>query len=487
MSNLDAIYDYYEDKFTSWNPVMNFVMELKYRYFGYFGKFDYCKSDNMVEFWANALNEVGVTKYADVLKYVKVVEHCGLSLFKYNSIAVYNDDTDIALTDLWSMYDGFYRECRGVVVDIRNDELVIAPYAKFFNLNELEETMYDNIVDYMNKNNLTTKDLEFTEKIDGCIICARWYHDELVVSASGSLDTKINPVIGWATNYIKNHENYLNLIRWFSDFLILDKSTTFMFECICPLESHVVEYDDNQHGLYLIGMRNIKTGFTHHYDEVISMATAWRIPTTTMYKDYTLDHVISKMDDAVGTTHEGFVMNIKHKDGFRVKIKYSDYVQLASIIDGLSKNKIVKYVYNDELDDIKSILRTKNKLIVLDELEKCEATVNEYISTYNTLFNIYTTEVRNMAENGCKIAEIMKYIMKLDPKYVRGDVINAYKGLDVYMKNPYYQLTKQGSRNSKDIGYLTFNNIVDRLEEMKTILQEDTVIETLERNVDHEL
>lgn len=487
MANLTDIYDYREDKFSSWNPVMRFVMELKYRYFGYFGKFDYYKTDNPVEYWANELKRVDVTKYSDMLKYVKVVGYGNLVLFKYNSIAVYNDDSGITLTDIWSMYAGFYRECRGVVIDIYNDELVITPYEKFFNLNEIEETMYDSIIEYMNRNKLTTNDLEFTEKIDGCLICARWYNDELVVSASGSLDPKINKVISWAENYIKSNNDYLILIQGFFNSGYVNRRLTFMFECICPLEHHVVDYDERQYGLYLIGIRNTKTGETYSYTNVIGVADVWEILSTTMYKNYTLDQVISKMDDPVGSTHEGFVMNIKGENGFRVKIKYSDYVQLASIIENMSRNKIVQYVYNKELDDIKSILRTKDKFIVLDEIQRCEDVINDYSMAYDKLIVLYSSRVSDMDRNGSSIQEIMKYIQTLKPAYIRADLINIYKGLSTYMSNPYYQLIKPGSRKSNDIGYLSFDTVVERIKEVEEILRKETVNLTLERSIDHEL
>lgn len=491
MSNLDTIYDYKKEEFISWNPVFNFVMELKYRYFGYFGRFDYSKSDNMVQYWANALNDAGVTKYADVLKYVKVIAYNELVLFKYNIIAVHNDkgypdeeDTGITITDLWSMYDGFYRECRGVVIDILNDMLVITPFEKFFNLNEIEETMYDNIIEYMTKNGITMNDLEITEKIDGCIISVRYYNGRTYISGSGSLDPEINHVIGWVDEYIHHNDNISKMIRCGNDSGFM---RTYMFECICPLETHVVEYSEDQYGLYLIGIRDVKYGFTLNYDSVIKTAEYYGVKTTKMYKDYTLDDLIAKMDDSVGSTREGFVVNIDQVTGFRIKIKYSDYVQLSAIMNNLSRNNIVKYVYNNELDDIKSILRTKNKLIILEEIGRCESIISDYERIYKRLVELYYSKVDEMARFGSDIVTIMNYINTLNPKYVRQDVINIYKGNYAYLKEAHYQLIKPASRKSQDIGYLTFDTIVERLEEMKEILRKETVCEPLEGGVEHDL
>ena len=45
----------------------------------------------------------------------------------------------------WDRYDGFYRECRSVVIDIEKECIVLCPFSKFFNINELEETSIENI------------------------------------------------------------------------------------------------------------------------------------------------------------------------------------------------------------------------------------------------------------------------------------------------------------------------------------------------------
>lgn len=485
MSNLDAIYDYKEDKFTSWNPVFNLIMELKYRYFGYFGRFDYSKSNNIVQYWADELKNAGIPKYADILKYTKVIGYDEFVLLKYNSIAVYNDESGMTLNDLWSMYDGFYRECRGVVIDVRRDELVITPYAKFFNLNELEETSYDTIVKYMTDNNVTTKELEFTEKLDGSLISARWYHGKLVLAGTGSLDPNINPILTWAREYIMSHENYLKLIIEGNSTLF--RQDTFMFECICPVKQHVVDYDEMQYGLYLIGVRDTIYNSVCHYDTILHIAKDWDVLTTKIYKDYTLDEVISKMDDSVGSTHEGFVMNIKREDGFRIKIKYSDYVQLALLMNNPSRDIFVKYVYHNELDDIKSLLRTKNKHIILEEIEECEHVIHDYVRTYEMLLDYYNKHVDGMKQQGCDIRDIMKYANSLQPKFIRGDVINVYKNTYDYMNHPCYQLIKPGSRHSDDLGYLPFNTIVERLELLKKILRKNAIIDKLKGGIIHEI
>ena len=92
-----------------------------------------------------------------------------------------------------------------------------------------------------------------------------------------------------------------------------------------------------------------------------------------------------------------------------------------------------------------------------------------------------------MNENGVDIAPIMRYINTLQPKYIHHDVINAFKGNFEYMMEPHYQLIKPGSRSSKDKGYLNFDTIKERLEEMKEILRKETVCETLEGGFEREL
>ncbi|HHY13118.1 MAG TPA: hypothetical protein GX526_00530, partial [Thermoanaerobacterales bacterium] len=123
----------------------------------------------------------------ECIKYVSAVQSGDFLLLKYRPEVIYYD--------LWNE---FYMEARGVVVDIKEMQLVSSPYRKFFNLNEKPETSLLAILDFMkNANSIIVKNKE-----DGSMISCSRYKDELVVATPGSLTSK---QALWAKDFIENH------------------------------------------------------------------------------------------------------------------------------------------------------------------------------------------------------------------------------------------------------------------------------------------
>ena len=122
---------------------------------------------------------------------------------------------------------------------------------------------------------------------------------------------------------------------------------TFIFEYISKRDAHVVKYDTE--GLYLIGARNVLDGREASYAEVLAYATEYNLPTTEVY-DKTLDEVVSELDAKTSDQAEGFVLNI---DGFKVKIKYNDYVHMHGMFSARSSvNLIIRSIADNNFDDM---------------------------------------------------------------------------------------------------------------------------------------
>ena len=124
------------------------------------------------------------------------------------------------------------------------------------------------------------------------------------------------------------------------------------------------------------------TGEEYSYKEVNRFANKYSIPTTRVF-DKTLDDVIKELDDKKSNEAEGFVVNI---DGYKVKIKYNDYVNMHRILSEIySINLVIKNIADGTFDDMISkvpkaykdrVMQTAN--IVFKYIHNTELKIKEY-------------------------------------------------------------------------------------------------------------
>ena len=164
-----------------WNPVFSIVMKIKDEFKNKFGNITYDivningKELTCVEYWIYKLNNPEYNSIFSILQ----TNQCGnLVLFRYGSYSdIYNGESEITPDEIWDVYNGFYRECRSLVVDVEKEEIVLCPFKKFRNLNEGEENKLENI----RKRIENAKSVEITNKRDGSMQSARFYNDRVVI------------------------------------------------------------------------------------------------------------------------------------------------------------------------------------------------------------------------------------------------------------------------------------------------------------------
>ena len=273
----------------SWNPFLNLIIEVKRMYENKFKKEcsyePICEQVNhtCVNRW---LNELGDESISNMFS--------GITLWQYEDFitahyvpyyrAIDEKGDFIKFDKFFSVYDGLYMECRGVTVDARNEVLVLAPFRKFMNLMECPETQLD-VVEERIKN---AKTIEYTEKLDGSMISAGIYNGKLVLSGSSCNHPKKSVPVRNSIFHIENNNNYLLMM---SDY----PNNTFIYEHIFPkIDSHVVTY--MKVGLYLIGIRDNKTGKEYTYEDVIRIGSAYSLPTTRMVQS-SLTDILNRLDD----------------------------------------------------------------------------------------------------------------------------------------------------------------------------------------------
>lgn len=401
----------------TWNPVFTFVMEVKYRYEEQFGKVEYKEYDidnrkiTCFEYWIETLN---VQEYSDRIKYLEINQKENLLLIRYAKYSdVLGGEEEVTLDEIWNMYDGFYLECRSIVIDLEAEEIALCPFKKFRNLNECAENMLDVIKKEIN----TAKSVEISNKLDGSMQSARWYKGSVLLAGSQA----INPENSWrlADGYrmLSEDRNYIEMLANFPAY-------TFIFEYISLADAHVVKYTKEQEGMYLVGIRNTETGEQMSYDIVRQIADNYMIKRTEVFNK-TFDEVLEEIKTIKSEDQEGFVINI---DGHLIKVKGDDYVSIHKILSKISSiNLIIHAIADGNVDDLRSKIPAAymSRLTTLERI--CRDYCKEKAETVSSYYNAAPKEDKK---------EFMLWVDSNVPKQLRGYVRNMYLGVqNNYLKS----------------------------------------------------
>lgn len=384
-----------------WNSALRFVSDLKGRYRDRFGEDTLYSYDegNCLAHWVSSL---GDPYHASILSELSVNECDGLVLMHYRI------PHPIDGGDYYEAYDGLLAECRSVVIDVRNERLVLTPFRKFMNINESPSTSEDRIRDML----LHADVVEFSDKLDGSMQSARFYDGRLVMAGSKAVDRKVSVRLDRGYRFVESNRNYLDMIRD-------NPELTFVFEYIYEDDPHVVDYSDREQGLYLIGIRDVRDGREHHYHEVLAMARGYGVMTTVV-DDLGLDEALEVLRSADGSSKEGYVLNI---DGFRVKLKSDDYVFLNKAIWNICDDEnIIRIIRDGVYDDVIS----KVPAVLRQEVRMKADKVFSYIGSIKAEVRGYLDAVRALDRR-----DAMIWISENVPQEFASYVRNEYLGLEV--------------------------------------------------------
>lgn len=431
----------------SWNPVLDKFIEIKNEYkkrigyITYYYKDGYTdESETCLERWVSELNGIEpfnqYLEYEELLSCLELNQCKNMLLIRYGRYSnIYDGEEEASGEGLWDRYDGFYRECRSIVIDVENDCIILSPFKKFFNINETEETNIENINNLINK----AKTVEFSDKLDGSMQSARWYDGKIVMAGSQA----VNPDNSWR---LTDGYKMINELLGYKDMLVKYPECTFIFEYISLKDAHVVKYTRQQEGLYLIGIRNVIDGKEYDYNTVLGFASRFNIPTTKIF-DKTINQVMNELDSKASDEAEGFVINI---DGYKVKLKYNDYVHIHKALSKLSSiNLIIRNIADDSYDD----LLAKLPLAYHDQVKKVATIVVEYI-------NRTEKEVKSYFNNAPKEnkRDFMIFVSENVPKEYQGYCREMYLGHSINViksgneKCPHY-------KRLKDMGIMNYSEI----------------------------
>jgi RNA ligase len=234
-------------------------------------------------------------------KYISAQKHPAEELY------IYNYTPKAQYEKLW---DDITLQCHGLILDA-GGQIVARPFRKFFNL---EEHL---------PHEIPNEAFEVYEKMDGSLGILYWVKDAPYIATRGSFDSE---QARKATRLL--HTTYANTLPF------LQKGKTYLFEIIYPENRIVVDYGRKEE-LVLLAIIDTHTGRDLPLEAI-------GFP---LVKHYNGLQDIKALKGLALDNQEGFVL--KFESGFRVKVKFEEYVRLHRILTGVSNQLIWEMLKNN--------------------------------------------------------------------------------------------------------------------------------------------
>jgi RNA ligase len=240
------------------------------------------------------------------------------------------------------------RECRGLMFN-SDGKLISRPYAKFFNMNEREETLASawSLED--------TSKYVIMDKLDGSFIRpVRIKGDIRLCTKMGLTDQGQQAEDFLKTQSEEVQEYYKYFFESYVDYF------TPVFEFCSRKNQVVIDYPEDE--LILTGMRHNRSGDLIGYRSLKAIASAFHIP---IVKAWNIEEIIgegvpycsTRVMDAVKQWFgiEGVVL--RYIDGRQVKVKALDYCEKHGAKDALLLEKnLLRFYLEEKLDDYLPLL-----------------------------------------------------------------------------------------------------------------------------------
>ena len=252
---------------------------------------------------------------------------------------IYNYTQSTQYERFWNAYTTM---CRGIILDA-DYNVVARPLPKFFNYEEHDVE------------SIPKSTFEIYEKLDGSLGVLYWIGDQPYISTRNSFNSK---------QALKANE--MLCTQYASVIQNLARDKTYVFEIIYPDNRIVVDYGKEEK-LVLLAVIDTTTGQEEQLPNI-----GFPLPQKLDgLKDFTAIKALN------WDNHEGFV--IKFKNGFRLKIKFENYVNLHKIITQISSISIWEQLSKG--DGLHEWIEN-----VPDEFYAwVKATENKLLSDYNTI------------------------------------------------------------------------------------------------------
>lgn len=293
------------------------------------------------------------------LKYNTNDKYPHLILLKYNQINS-------------NFYEPIVRECRGIILDITDQEnpvVVCYAFNKFGNHGE----------GYADKIDWTTARIQ--EKIDGSILKVWFDHktSRVMLSTNGTIDAYECPVPFPFENIKTFGDAFDKIIGDFNiNSLMINSNITFIFELTGPYNKVVIQYPLD---IYHIGTRK-------NYEE-LDIDIGIKKPNN--YKFSSIEETVS-FANTLSSQEEGFV--VVDNNWNRVKIKGKTYVQLHHLLgERVTPRRIIALVLSNEDGEFLQYFKEYTKFF--DEIKTKYFTFVEKLSVDLIIADALINKIKN--------------------------------------------------------------------------------------------
>ena len=222
-------------------------------------------------------------------------------------IWIYNYSQSCQFSKAW---DEYTMMCRGLILDEAGN-VISRPFRKFFNLDELESVGLK----------LPNEPFEVREKYDGSLGISYWWNGEIYLATRGSFISE-QAIMGTKLLNQRDKMKYPLSSRW-----------TYLFEIIYPENRIVVDYK-GESKLVLLAIRTVDDG---NMSAEVALENIAEFCGFEVAKKIDADD-FTKLKELAKPNSEGFV--IKFESGFRVKVKFDEYVRLHRIMTGVNARRV---------------------------------------------------------------------------------------------------------------------------------------------------
>jgi len=295
-------------------------------------------------------------------------------------------------------WDEYTMSCRGMVIDA-DGKILARPFQKFKNYEEHDPSEIDMSMPFV-----------IYEKIDGSLIIVFYYEPcmEWIVASRGSFiseqSIEAKKMLGLKTKK-------------------LQKRFTYLFEIIYPENRIVVDYGNRRELVLLSKIQTDMGNEIFHVDLERTYSNLF-----TIVKLYNIKGIknLNELKALEEDNKEGFV--IRFADGFRVKVKFSEYVRLHGILTNVSNLTVWEHL-RDNYDFDELLDRVPDEFY--DWLNKTTGNLQLEFNTIERLsllefVRIYhingITERTQFAEQA-KLSKYRSILFKLFDKRAYADII----------------------------------------------------------------
>jgi len=268
------------------------------------------------------------------MKYLAKVDWNVLNTYIDNNLIIKNKHPEY---DIWILnyapktqakkyWDEYTMSCRGMVIDAEGN-ILARPFQKFKNYEEHDPSEIDMSMPF-----------NIFEKMDGSLIIVFYYEPRMtwIVASRGS--------------FISEQSLEAEKMIDAKIYGHLNTKCTYLFEIIYPENRIVVDYGDKRE-LVLLGRIVTETGVEATHEDLINNCSKF----FTVVKKFELKNIndLAELKALEEDNKEGFV--VRFENGFRVKVKFTEYIRLHGILTNVSNLTVWEHLKNnynfDELLD----------------------------------------------------------------------------------------------------------------------------------------